>query len=87
MANYQISLTKTAEKQLDKLDDKIAKPVIETIQALSINPRPVGYKKLKGRPGYRIRTGDYRIIYEVYDKQLLVTIIALGHRKGHLRIE
>jgi mRNA interferase RelE/StbE len=48
---------------------------------LGKNPRPVGYKKLKGRDGYRIRVANYRIIYEIIDQQLIVEVIALGHRK------
>ncbi|MBW7845755.1 MAG: type II toxin-antitoxin system RelE/ParE family toxin [Bacteroidia bacterium] len=51
------------------------------IYALADNPRPNGYKKLKGRNGYRIRVADYRIIYEVFYNFLLVDVIDLGHRK------
>jgi mRNA interferase RelE/StbE len=51
------------------------------IQALSTNPRPHGCKKLKGRDGYRIRKGDFRIIYDVYDKLLIIEVIAVGDRK------
>ena len=45
------------------------------------NPRPVGNKKLKGRDGYRIRIGNYRIIYDIFDSELIIDVIALGHRK------
>lgn len=48
---------------------------------LTLNPRPQGHKKLKGREGYRIRVGDYRIIYNIFDAQLLIEVIDLGHRK------
>ena len=48
---------------------------------LPTNPRPPGYKKLKGWNGYRIRVADYRIIYEVFDDELIVDVITLGHRK------
>ncbi|MBL7790117.1 MAG: type II toxin-antitoxin system RelE/ParE family toxin [Chitinophagales bacterium] len=44
---------------------------------LGDNPRPSGYKKLKSRPGYRVRVGDYRIIYDIFDQKLLVDVIAL----------
>ena len=81
MPNYTAVLSKKAQKQLDKLSDNIAQPILEAIAALEENPRPQGYKKLKGRDGYRIRTGDYRIIYNIFDNQLLVDIITLGHRK------
>ncbi|WP_223682274.1 type II toxin-antitoxin system RelE family toxin [Flavobacterium hibisci] len=53
----------------------------EHIYDLAENPRPQGYKKLKGRPGYRIRVGDYRVIYEIFDDVLLIDVIDLGHRK------
>jgi mRNA interferase RelE/StbE len=66
---------------LDKLSDNITWPIIEAISGLEQNPRPVGYKKLKGRDGYRIRVANYRIIYEIIDQQLIVEVIALGHRK------
>ena len=81
MANYIIVLSKKAQKQLDKLSNNIAKPIFEAIMALEKSPRPSGFKKLKGRPGYRIRVGNYRIIYEVIDHELIIDIITLGHRK------
>ena len=81
MPEYRIVLSKRAQKQLDKLSDNIAEPIIAAIGGLQQTPRPIGYKKLKGRDAYRIRTGNYRIIYEIYDKELIVDIITLGHRK------
>jgi mRNA interferase RelE/StbE len=53
----------------------------ETILDLAIDPRPHGCKKLKGREGYRIRKGDFRIIYDIFDKVLVVEVIAVGNRK------
>ncbi len=81
MASYTILLSKKAQKQLDKLTDQIVDPILEAIAELGKNPRPVGYKKLKGRNGCRIRVGNYRVIYEIYDSELLVDLIAVGHRK------
>jgi len=81
MAKYTAILSKKARKQLDKLSDTSAKPIIDAIAGLELNPRPQGYKKLKGRKGYRIRTGNYRVIYDIIDMQLVVNIITLGHRK------
>jgi mRNA interferase RelE/StbE len=81
MPRYTVVLSKKAQKELDKLSDNIAGPIIEAISALEENPRPVGYIKLKARDGYRIRTGNYRIIYDIFDAELLVDIITLGHRK------
>jgi mRNA interferase RelE/StbE len=65
----------------DKLSDNIAEPILEAITDLEENPRPQGYKKLKGRDGYRVRVGNYRIIYDIFDSELIVDIITLGHRK------
>jgi mRNA interferase RelE/StbE len=81
MQHYTVSLTKKAQKQLDKLSDEIVEPILEAISNLEENPRPVGYKKLKGRNGCRIRVGNYRIIYEIFDSVLLIDVIAIGHRK------
>jgi len=81
MPDYTITITKTAQKQLDKLSENIADILIEAIQQLAINPRPAGCKKLKGREGYRVRKGNYRIIYDIFDNILTINIIAVGHRK------
>jgi mRNA interferase RelE/StbE len=81
MAKYTVSLSKRAQKQLDKLSDAVAEPIFQAIEKLGDNPRPHGCKKLKGRNGYRIRIGDYRVIYEIFDSTLLVDVIDLGHRR------
>ena len=81
MPDYQIQITKTAQKQLDKIPDSVAGILVEAIHDLSVNPRPKGCKKLKGRDGYRIRKGDFRIIYDIYDKILTVEVIAIGNRR------
>ena len=78
---FSIDFSKKAQKKLDRLSDAIANPILSAIGTLSINPRPKGYKKLKGRKGYRIRVGDYRVIYEIFDGILLIDVIDLGHRK------
>jgi mRNA interferase RelE/StbE len=81
MANYTAVLSKKAQKALDKFSDHIADPILDAIADLEENPKPSGYKKLKGRDGHRIRVGDYRIIYDVFDTELIIDVIALGHRK------
>lgn len=78
---YSIDFSRKAQKNLDKLSDLIASPILDAIENLARNPKPIGCKKLKGRKGYRIRVGDYRIIYEIFDSILLIDIINLGHRK------
>ncbi len=81
MPSYTILLTKKAQKQLDKLTNDVAEPIIEAISKLENEPRPNGYTKLKGRDSYRIRVGNYRVIYEIKDEELIIDVIALGHRK------
>ena len=81
MPNYNIEISETATKQLNKLPHNTYEELIRVIQSLAENPRPYGYKKLKGRKGYRVRKGNYRIIYDIYDKILLIDVIAIGHRK------
>lgn len=65
-----------------KLDKKVV-PLIKTaIASLADDPRPYGYKKLKGEDAYRIRVGDYRVIYEIDDGKIIVTVVSVGHRKA-----
>ncbi|WP_111671123.1 type II toxin-antitoxin system RelE family toxin [Algoriphagus litoralis] len=81
MPKYTVYLSKRAKKELDKLSDSNAQPILSAIANLAEDPRPNGCKKLKGRDGFRIRIGNYRVIYEVIDSQLIVDVITLGHRK------
>lgn len=82
MSEYKTVLTNKAQKQLDKLSDNIAELIIESIFSLETNPRPIGYKKLKGREGYRIRVGTYRVIYEIFNNNLIIEIVNVGSRGG-----
>lgn len=79
---YEIRLSRTAAKQLNNMESDIVSVLLIAIKKLASNPRPSGCKKLRGREGYRIRKGNYRIIYDIYDKVLTVEIIAIGHRKN-----
>lgn len=78
---YTVTLRKSAVKALTEINDPHYSAIKKAIYSLADNPRPQGYKKLKGRPGFRIRVADYRIIYDIFDKQLVVDVITLGHRK------
>lgn len=78
---YIINFNKHAIKELAKINEPFYSHIKQAIYNLADNPRPKGYKKLKGRDGYRIRVGNYRIIYDIFDQILVVEIIALGHRK------
>jgi mRNA interferase RelE/StbE len=78
---YQLIIDKYAQKQLGKIPPPHFNRIIKAIQELSVNPRPAGYRKLTGRHGYRIRIGNYRVIYNIEDKVLTVFVIDIGHRK------
>jgi len=78
---YKIVIDRYAEKQLTKIPPPFFNRIVKAIQALAENPRPNGYKKLKGRPGYRIRIGNYRVIYKIEDNILTVFVIDIGDRK------
>ncbi len=79
--SYSVTFSRRAFKDLEKINEPFYHQIKQAIVALADDPRPQGYKKLKGRDGYRIRVGNYRIIYDVFDHELIVDIIALGHRK------
>ena len=85
MAGYKVLLTRNAENQLDKIDASQLGPIVIALKQLETDPRPNGYKKLKGRNGYRVRAGNYRIIYEIFDAVLIIEVIAIGHRKDIYR--
>jgi mRNA interferase RelE/StbE len=78
---YTVLIERYAQKQIMKLDRKIIPIIKASIAALADNPRPYGYKKLKGEDAYRIRVGDYRVIYEIDDGKIIVTVVSVGHRK------
>ena len=79
---YQLQLLPTARRELLKLPAKIRVRVTDAIRGLQANPRPTGCKKLAGNADYyRIRVGDYRVLYEIRDRVLLVLVIRVGHRR------
>jgi mRNA interferase RelE/StbE len=86
VANYKIEISSSAEKSLKKIAKKDILKIVEAIQILSINPFPEGCRKLAGEEKtYRIRQGDYRIIYEVEGKNLLILVLKIGPRRDIYR--
>lgn len=77
---YIVKLSKLAQKQLDKLPETDNKRLTTTIQKLGDEPRPSGVRKLKGQEGYRIRVGDYRVLYTINDKVLFIEVVKVGQR-------
>lgn len=81
MSKYTVVITQSVQKYLKKIPNKVADKLESEMINLEINPRPYGYIKLKGKNAYRIRVGNYRIIYEIEDRILKVTVIDTGDRK------
>ncbi len=78
---YQVKINKKAIKSLAKIPEPYYQSIKSAIITLENNPRPFGYRQLKGRNAFRIRVSDYRIIYEIKDNILLILVIDIGHRK------
>jgi len=82
MSQYKVVVSKSAAKELSKLSSVANNRIIKAVIKLSDNPRPHGAKKLKGSSeNWRIRIGDYRVIYAIDDEILIVDIRRIGHRK------
>jgi len=83
--NYKILIKHTAEKSLSTLPNKIHDKIIQKIIDLSNEPRPRNSKKLEFLNYYRIRSGDYRILYIINDDKNIIEIVAVDHRKDVYR--
>ena len=82
MPQYAVSFRRSAEKDLHRLDATVQRRVMKAVESLADSPRPSGCKKLQGSEDtYRIRVGDYRVIYSVDDSILIVAIERIRHRR------
>jgi len=79
--SWTVSILPAAAKQLARLDKTIGKRIGAAVTALGANPRPPGCKKLTGVNAWRIRAGDWRVIYQIHDSRLIVLVIRVGHRR------
>jgi len=79
--NYQIEVTPSALRSLKKIDHHDRPRIHGAIALLGEDPRPPGSRPLRGRPGFRVRVGDYRILYTINDQRVTVVIVAVGHRR------
>ena len=85
-ARYAIVIERRAERELRRLPTSLRQRVTDAIASLANNPRPPGCKKLAARPeAWRIRVGDYRIVYRIDDQVLRVMVIRIGHRSDVYR--
>ena len=86
MAKYKITIKKSAAKELEDIPKQKLRKIIKRIQSLAQNPRPHGSQKLSTQSRFRIRQGDYRIVYSVDDNDLIVDIVKIGHRREIYRL-
>jgi len=82
---YTLFIERSAQKSLSKIDTQDKVKIEDAIEALALDPRPANSKKLTGRDAYRIRIGNYRVIYEVDDGKLIILVVRVGHRKDVYR--
>jgi mRNA interferase RelE/StbE len=86
MASYQINWKPSAEKELRKLPKPMIKRVLVAVSELASDPNPTGSRKLVGSDhSFRVRVGDYRVIYDVQNSELIIEIIRVAHRKDVYR--
>jgi mRNA interferase RelE/StbE len=79
---YSVELKQSARKELERLPNAIIARIIVKLEGLEENPRPAGCKKLKGGDDeYRVRVGEYRIVYVIDDRKVIVTITRIRHRR------
>ena len=81
MASYSIEIKRTAAKELEALPLKNRRRIVAKIRKLAADPRPAGCEKLAGDVKYRVRQGDYRILYSVDDQDGVIVIVKIGHRR------
>lgn len=82
---YRIEINRTAHKQITDLPTRTVERINEVIAKLAEEPRPPGVRKLFGEKAYRIRVGDYRVLFKIDDETRLVTIYRVKHRRDVYR--
>ncbi len=85
MGRFEIRILPSVRKDLGGIPKDTVRRILSTIKGLAIDPRPPGCKKLTSMNLYRLRTGSYRIVYEINDEELVVIVVKVGHRKDVYR--
>jgi mRNA interferase RelE/StbE len=85
MASYRIAFKQSVAKDLRQIPKKDIQRILKRIDSLKDDPRPTGVEKLSGDEKYRIRQGNYRILYMIEDEIITVTIVEVGHRRDVYR--
>jgi len=80
--SYEVQILPKAARQIKALSVEVRQDISLTIQSLANEPRPIGVKKLSGEKDiYRVRVGNYRVLYQIVDKVLVVVVVSVGHRR------
>ncbi|HQS58483.1 MAG: addiction module antitoxin [Gallionellales bacterium 35-53-114] len=82
MTKYNVTFKKSVAKDLRSIPNKDVKRILSCIDALATNPRAEGCIKLSGQDRYRVRQGIYRIIYEIFEEKLIITVVKVAHRSS-----
>ena len=85
MARFELVFRKSVARDLRRIPGRDVRRILDRIEALRDDPRPPGCEKLSGQERYRIRQGAYRVLYEIMDACLVVTVVKVGHRKDVYR--
>jgi mRNA interferase RelE/StbE len=86
MASYRVEIARSAAKDLRRIDRKWLPRIVATIETLASDPRPSGCKKLVGSDhNYRLRIGDYPVVYDIHDDTLIVLVVRSRHRRDGYR--
>ena len=86
MRKYTVHFKPSADRQLQRLPEPVQKRIVAGVAALAENPRPAGVVKLVGDDNlWRIRIGDYRVVYEIHDTRLVILVLRVAHRKDAYR--
>jgi mRNA interferase RelE/StbE len=85
MAEYKLFFKKSVQKDFDTIPKKDLRRILNRIEALKTDPRPPGCEKLTGQERYRLRQGQYRIVYSIQDDELTVWVVKVVHRKDVYR--
>jgi mRNA interferase RelE/StbE len=79
--SYQVNLPKTVQKQLSALPQELKQRILKALAQLQEEPRPVNSLQMKGGQGFRVRIGDYRILYDIDDSSQIINLRRIGHRR------
>jgi mRNA interferase RelE/StbE len=86
VAEYRVILKPSADKALQKIPVDMQRRIVAKLDELAVNPRPANVVKLAGDDNlWRIRAGDYRVVYEIHDREITVCVLAIGHRRDIYR--